>query len=173
MGGEGKTKNGSRQRGPQHKALQLRRAGITQVGMEAASCSAPRSAVHAEHASSLPAALSPPPAPAPCCRAHSGPVWSLAALPDASGFVSGSADHDIKFWEWGVAADPDTGAKQLAINHTRCAGGAFGPAPCTTSILLWGTPGLGCRGEARAGPCSAPGTGGLTHLLRLWLHLLA
>ncbi|KAL4429403.1 hypothetical protein ABPG77_005177 [Micractinium sp. CCAP 211/92] len=52
-------------------------------------------------------------------EAHSGPVWSLAALPDASGFVSGSADHNIKFWEWGVAADPDTGAKQLAINHTR------------------------------------------------------
>ncbi|KAL4458578.1 hypothetical protein ABPG75_013443 [Micractinium tetrahymenae] len=52
-------------------------------------------------------------------NAHTGPVWSLAALPDSSGFVSGSADHDIKFWEWGVAADPDTGAKQLAVNHTR------------------------------------------------------
>jgi U3 small nucleolar RNA-associated protein 12 len=46
-------------------------------------------------------------------------VWSLAALPNSAGFVSGSADHDIKFWQWGVAADPDTGTKQLGISHTR------------------------------------------------------
>lgn len=46
-------------------------------------------------------------------------MWSLAALPDASGFVSGSADHGIKFWEWGVGADAATGAKQLGITHTR------------------------------------------------------
>lgn len=70
----------------------------------------------------LPAPRLPPPHKHPiCCSGHSGPVWSLSALPDSSGFVSGSADHDIKFWEWGVAADPDTGAKQLGINHTRCA----------------------------------------------------
>jgi len=35
---------------------------------------------------------------------HTGPVWSLAALPDGSGFVSASADHDLKFWEWEVVA---------------------------------------------------------------------
>ena len=55
--------------------------------------------------------------------AHSGAVWSLAALPDGSGFVSGSADHDVKFWEWGLTA-PDPGAaapapRQLGIAHTR------------------------------------------------------
>ena len=37
--------------------------------------------------------------------AHSGPVWSLAALPDGSGFVSGSADHDVKFWEWEIVTE--------------------------------------------------------------------
>lgn len=35
-------------------------------------------------------------------QAHSGAVWSLALLPDKSGFVSGSADKTIKFWEWAV-----------------------------------------------------------------------
>lgn len=50
----------------------------------------------------------------------------MAALPDGSGFVSGSADHDVKFWEWEVAADPETGAKQLGISHTRCAGAGLG-----------------------------------------------
>ena len=64
--------------------------------------------------------------PPPSCSAHTGPVWSLAALPDGSGFVSGSADHDIKFWEWGVGPSPDTGAQQLAISHTRWVGGWVG-----------------------------------------------
>lgn len=32
---------------------------------------------------------------------------------------AGSADHSIKFWEWGVGVDEATGAKQLGINHTR------------------------------------------------------
>lgn len=35
-------------------------------------------------------------------QAHTGPVWSLALLPDKSGFVSGSADKTIKFWTWAV-----------------------------------------------------------------------
>ena len=41
--------------------------------------------------------------------AHSGPVWSLAALPDGSGFVSGSADHDVKFWEWEIVTETTEG----------------------------------------------------------------
>lgn len=36
--------------------------------------------------------------------AHSGAVWSLAALPDGSGFVSGSADKAVKVWSWAVVA---------------------------------------------------------------------
>jgi U3 small nucleolar RNA-associated protein 12 len=69
----------------------------------------------------LPFCMCRPPSPPPLCvcSAHTGPVWSLAALPDSSGFVSGSADHDIKFWEWGVSTDPETGAKQLGISNTR------------------------------------------------------
>eukprot|EP00879_Flechtneria_rotunda_P014523 GHRR01015177.1.p1 GENE.GHRR01015177.1~~GHRR01015177.1.p1 ORF type:complete len:678 (+),score=232.06 GHRR01015177.1:75-2036(+) len=35
-------------------------------------------------------------------QAHNGPVWSLALLPDKSGFISGSADKSIKFWTWTV-----------------------------------------------------------------------
>jgi U3 small nucleolar RNA-associated protein 12 len=41
-------------------------------------------------------------------KAHSGPVWSLALLPDKSGFVSGSADKAIKFWTWTVVTTPIT-----------------------------------------------------------------
>lgn len=35
--------------------------------------------------------------------AHEGAVWSLAALPDGTGFVSGSADKTVKFWQVGCA----------------------------------------------------------------------
>jgi len=46
-------------------------------------------------------------------EAHSGAVWSLALLPDKSGFVSASADKTIKFWTWAVTTtnhNEDTGA---------------------------------------------------------------
>lgn len=33
-------------------------------------------------------------------EAHGGSVWSLAPLPDGSGFVSGSADKNVKFWDY-------------------------------------------------------------------------
>jgi hypothetical protein len=47
-------------------------------------------------------------------------VWSVVALPDGSGCVSCSADHDVKFWEWQVAAAaPGGGARQLGMRHTR------------------------------------------------------
>jgi U3 small nucleolar RNA-associated protein 12 len=47
--------------------------------------------------------------------AHSGAVWSLALLPDKSGFVSGAADKTVKFWTWAAveaAAGGDGGAKK-------------------------------------------------------------
>ena len=31
--------------------------------------------------------------------AHEGAVYSLAALPDNTGFVTGSADKTVKFWQ--------------------------------------------------------------------------
>ena len=48
----------------------------------------------------------------------------MVALPDSSGFVSCSADHDVKFWEWQVAEAPDGGGsggsgRQLGARHTR------------------------------------------------------
>ena len=35
-------------------------------------------------------------------EAHKGAVWAVSPLPDNSGLVSGSADHEAKFWEWEV-----------------------------------------------------------------------
>ena len=50
----------------------------------------------------------------------SAQVWSVVALPDSSGFVSCSADHDVKFWEWQVAEARAAGsARQLGARHTR------------------------------------------------------
>lgn len=40
-------------------------------------------------------------------EAHAGAVWSLAPMPDGSGFVSGSADHDVKFWEYELLQSAD------------------------------------------------------------------
>lgn len=45
-------------------------------------------------------------------NAHEGPVWSIAPLPDRTGFVSGSADKTVKFWQWKVVVAAD-GAKKL------------------------------------------------------------
>eukprot|EP00798_Chlamydomonas_sp_ICE-L_P003607 gene3607-13691_t len=50
--------------------------------------------------------------------AHDGAVWSLAALPDKSGFVSGSADKSVKFWQWSVVVTAE-GAKELRLTNTR------------------------------------------------------
>ena len=36
-------------------------------------------------------------------EAHTGAVWAVTPLPDNSGLVSGSADHEAKFWEWEVS----------------------------------------------------------------------
>ncbi|KAL3161937.1 hypothetical protein ABBQ38_009019 [Trebouxia sp. C0009 RCD-2024] len=52
-------------------------------------------------------------------QAHSGAVWSLAALPDNSGFVSGSAAKEVKFWEWAIVEQQDSQARQLTVNNTR------------------------------------------------------
>jgi U3 small nucleolar RNA-associated protein 12 len=32
-------------------------------------------------------------------HAHEGAVWSIAMLPDNTGFVTGSADKTVKFWQ--------------------------------------------------------------------------
>jgi U3 small nucleolar RNA-associated protein 12 len=35
-------------------------------------------------------------------EAHSKTVWSIAAIPNENGFVTGSADHHIKLWEYQI-----------------------------------------------------------------------
>ncbi|KAG0623863.1 hypothetical protein M758_3G207300 [Ceratodon purpureus] len=53
-------------------------------------------------------------------EAHGGAVWSLAPMPDGSGFVSGSADKNVKFWDYELAQGGDkVGTKQLSIRNTR------------------------------------------------------
>ncbi|ORY22394.1 putative WD-repeat protein [Naematelia encephala] len=65
-------------------------------------------------------------------KAHSGPVWGIHVRPDGRGLVSGSADKDVKFWDFEMRED---GAgervvsrlgvetihktKQLALVHVR------------------------------------------------------
>ena len=41
--------------------------------------------------------------------AHKGAIWAVTPLPDNSGLITGSADHEAKFWEWqvGTSASAD------------------------------------------------------------------
>ena len=40
--------------------------------------------------------------------AHSGAVWTVDVSPDKHGVVTGSADHDVKFWDFELVSDPDS-----------------------------------------------------------------
>lgn len=46
-------------------------------------------------------------------QAHSGPIWSLGALPEEDGFVS-AGGKEVKFWKWKVQKTVE-GKQQLAI----------------------------------------------------------
>ena len=35
-------------------------------------------------------------------QAHEGAIWSLAVRPDGKGFVTASADKEVKFWDFTV-----------------------------------------------------------------------
>lgn len=39
-------------------------------------------------------------------EAHGGSIQSIAPSPDGSGFVTGSIDHDVKFWEYQITQKP-------------------------------------------------------------------
>lgn len=41
-------------------------------------------------------------------QAHSGAVWSVDVHPDRHGVATGSADHNIKFWDFELVSDPDS-----------------------------------------------------------------
>ncbi|BGP18651.1 hypothetical protein JCM10213_002895 [Rhodosporidiobolus nylandii] len=56
--------------------------------------------------------------------AHTGPLWSLHVRPDGRGLVTGSADKDVKFWDFEVREIPaeNEGAppvKVLTLAHTK------------------------------------------------------
>jgi U3 small nucleolar RNA-associated protein 12 len=51
--------------------------------------------------------------------AHSGPVWSLDIRPDGKGLVSGSADKDVKFWEFEVR-EMEAGADGSTVRSFFC-----------------------------------------------------
>ena len=36
-------------------------------------------------------------------QAHEGSLWSLAVRPDGKGFVTASADKEVKFWDFTVS----------------------------------------------------------------------
>ncbi|CAJ2650069.1 unnamed protein product [Trifolium pratense] len=52
-------------------------------------------------------------------EAHGGSVRTIAALPEKHGFVTGSADHEVKFWEYQITQKPGQATKQLTVSNVR------------------------------------------------------
>lgn len=52
-------------------------------------------------------------------QAHTGPVWSLHVRPDGRGLVTGSADKDIKFWDFEVREIEQEGVQGPSAPRTR------------------------------------------------------
>ncbi|XP_058207905.1 uncharacterized protein LOC131320971 [Rhododendron vialii] len=50
---------------------------------------------------------------------HGGSVQSIVAVPDGTGFVTGSADHDVKFWEYQTIQKTGEDLKHLTVSHVR------------------------------------------------------
>lgn len=53
--------------------------------------------------------------------AHDGPVWSLSLASDKRGFVSGSGDSTVKFWEFELVSDAEHSqvSKRLSVRHVQ------------------------------------------------------
>uniref|UniRef100_A0AAQ5Z3S4 WD repeat-containing protein 3 n=1 Tax=Amphiprion ocellaris TaxID=80972 RepID=A0AAQ5Z3S4_AMPOC len=51
--------------------------------------------------------------------AHDGALWSLCLAPDQRAIVSGSADKTVKFWDFELIKDKESGQKRLTVKHTR------------------------------------------------------
>ncbi|KAI9189314.1 beta transducin [Blastocladiella emersonii ATCC 22665] len=49
-------------------------------------------------------------------KAHDSAIWSIALCPDKTGFVTGSADHQVKFWDFALVREE---ANRLTAIHTR------------------------------------------------------
>ncbi|KAI8911598.1 WD40-repeat-containing domain protein [Gorgonomyces haynaldii] len=54
-------------------------------------------------------------------KAHDGPIWSLCLKPDKTGFVTGSQDKQVKFWEFRSVLDESYSkiTKRLTLHHAR------------------------------------------------------
>lgn len=52
-------------------------------------------------------------------EAHGGSVRSIAAIPNEHGFVTGSADHDVKFWEYRIKQKPGQESKSLTVKNVK------------------------------------------------------
>uniref|UniRef100_A0A8C1HF30 WD repeat-containing protein 3 n=2 Tax=Cyprinus carpio TaxID=7962 RepID=A0A8C1HF30_CYPCA len=52
--------------------------------------------------------------------AHAGALWSMCLSPDQRGIVTGGADKTVKFWDFELIKDQDSGKnKRLTVKHTR------------------------------------------------------
>ncbi|XP_069744504.1 WD repeat-containing protein 3 [Narcine bancroftii] len=51
--------------------------------------------------------------------AHDGAIWSVSLAPDQRGFISGSADKTVKFWEFELVKDENSTQTRLSLNHTQ------------------------------------------------------
>jgi U3 small nucleolar RNA-associated protein 12 len=52
-------------------------------------------------------------------EAHGGSVLSIAETPDGSGFVTGSTDHDVKFWVYQTTQKPGHDSNHLTVSQVR------------------------------------------------------
>ncbi|KGN48472.2 WD repeat-containing protein 3 [Cucumis sativus] len=52
-------------------------------------------------------------------EAHGGSIRSIVALPYENGFVTASADHDIKFWEYHIEKKSEQDPKTLSVTFVR------------------------------------------------------
>nr|KJB62339.1 hypothetical protein B456_009G412600 [Gossypium raimondii] len=52
-------------------------------------------------------------------EAHGGSIRSIATIPNGNGFVTGSADHDVKFWGYQIKQRPSQDSKCLTISNVR------------------------------------------------------
>jgi len=53
--------------------------------------------------------------------AHEGCIWGLSLSSDKNSFVSGSADHEVKFWDFELIQDENysSASKRLSMTHTQ------------------------------------------------------
>jgi U3 small nucleolar RNA-associated protein 12 len=72
--------------------------------------------------------------------AHAGAIWSLAVRPDGKGLCTGSADKEVKFWDFdlttaGAAAAAAAAAAAGAKKGKTESGAAAAPAPAGLQVL--------------------------------------